>query len=146
MQHISENLKHVDKLRKRYKYFSLFLFDESHFSSSLSIELCYYPNDFHHYSHYNRPRYRNAVFRYEEDRIYDKWLQSFYNIFNTPGHHSIANKGSKKELKKILDKNVIPIKEYIERIGDLLKLTLEQKKLFLVQRLQHNRAYLLYRT
>ena len=96
-----------------------------------SIALYYYLNDFHYYSHYNQPRYTNAVFRDEEDRFYNKWLRSSYNIFNAPDHHSIANKVSKEELKQILDKNVIPIKELVERIGDLSKLTLQQKSYFL---------------
>ena len=135
MQHISENLKYrkkyLDKLRKQYKNFSLIQFDEWHFNSSSSITLYYYPNCFHHYSHYNWPRYTNVVFRDEEDHIYDKWLQLSYNFFNAPSHHSIANKGSKEELKQILNKNVFPITELVERIGDLPKLTLEQKKYFL---------------
>ena len=122
--------KYLDKLRKRYKNFSLIRFNEWHFNNSLSIELYYDSDDFHHYSHYNWPSCTNAVFRDEEDCIYDKWLQSSYNIFNAPGHHSIASKGSKEKLKQILKKNVIPIKELVERIGDLSKLTLEQKNYF----------------
>ena len=54
-------------------------------------------------------------------------VKSSYNNFNAPDHHSIANKGIKEELKQILNKNVIPIKELVEGIGDLSKLTLEQK-------------------
>ena len=121
----------LDKLRKQYKNFSLIQFNEWYFNSSLAIALYYYPNYFHHYSRCNWPRYANAVFRDEEDYIYDKWLRSFYNIFNAPGHHSIAIKGSKEELKQILNKNVIPIKELVERIGDLSKLTFEHKTYFL---------------
>ena len=52
-------------------------------------------------------------------------------ISYAPGHHSIASKGSKEKLKQILEKNVISIKELVERIGDLSKLTLEQKNYFL---------------
>ena len=122
--------KYLDKLRKRYKIFSVIRFDEWHLNSSVSIALYYYPNDFHHYSHYNWPCYTNAVFRDEEDRIYSKSLQSSHNIFNTSGHHSIVNKSSKEELKQILNKNVTPIKELVERIGDLSKLMLEQKSYF----------------
>ena len=47
----------------------------------------YSPNHFHHYSYYNWPRYTNAVFRNEEDHIYNKLLRSSYNIFNAPDHH-----------------------------------------------------------
>ena len=39
--------------------------------------------------------------------------------------------GGLDEAKKLLDKNVILIKNLVEKIGDLSKLTLEQKNYFL---------------
>ena len=43
----------------------------------------------------------------------------------------MSSLGGLDEAKKQLDKNVIPIKNLVEKIGDLSKLTLEQKNYFL---------------
>ena len=43
----------------------------------------------------------------------------------------MSSLGGLNEAKKLLDKNVIPIKNLAEKIGDLSKLMLEQKNYFL---------------
>ena len=61
---------------------------------------------------------------------YNKWLDSTYDVFNGDSERKITKK-ERSELEDLLDKNLKEIKELINRIGDLSKLTLEQKNFFL---------------
>ena len=61
---------------------------------------------------------------------YNKWLDSTYDVFNGDSERKITKK-ERSELEDLFDKNLNKIKELINRIGDLSKLTLEQKKFFL---------------
>ena len=58
-------------------------------------------------------------------------VSSSYDIFNAIGYKSLSSLGELDEAKKLFDKNVRPIKNLVEKIGDLSKLTLEQKNYFL---------------
>ena len=54
-----------------------------------------------------------------------------YNIFNEISSKPLPVFGDLNEAKKGFDKNVTPIKNLVEKIGDLSKLLLEQKNNFL---------------
>ena len=122
--------KYLQKLRTRYRKFDLTEFDEWHFGQSITTQIAWSRNDFLHYRYYNWWWYKWAIFK-SKDRTYDKWFSSSYDIFNAIGHKSMSSLGGLDEAKKLFDKNVMSIKNLVEKIGDLSKLTFEQKNYFL---------------
>ena len=122
--------KYLLKLRTRYRKFDLTEFDKWHLPQPLRTQLTWPEDDFHHYRYYNWGLYKWAIFK-SKDCAYSKWFRSSYDIFNAIGYKSLSSLGGLDEAKKLLDKNVIPIKNLVEKIGDLSKLTLEQKNYFL---------------
>ena len=123
--------KHLLKLRTRYRKFDLTEFDECNFTQPLTTQLTWSKNNFHDHRYYNWGPYKWAIFIFE-DCAYDKWFSSSYYIFNVIVYKSLSSLGGLDKAKKLLDKNVIPIKNLVEKIGDLSKLMLEQKKLLLI--------------
>ena len=66
--------KYLQKLRAKYSIFNLIEFDEWHFPQLISTHMGFYPDDFHHYSHYQWPRYKFIVFG-SFNRNYHKWFK-----------------------------------------------------------------------
>ena len=122
--------KYLDKLRKKYRNFSLIEFDEWHFNYQSTTQLKWFGHDLNYYKYYNWPWFTSAIFN-SSDRIYDRWFSSSYAIFNTIRYRSLSSLGGLNEAKRIFDKNVTPIKNLVEKIGYLSKLMLEQKNYFL---------------
>ena len=122
--------KYLQKLKTRYRKFDLTEFDEWHFGQSITTQIAWSRDDFHHYRYYNWGEYKWAIFKCK-DRAYDKKFSSSYDIFNAIGYKSLSSLGGLDEVKKLFSKNVTPVKNLVEKIGDLLKLTLEQKNYFL---------------
>ena len=86
--------------------------------------MAFYHDDFHHCNHYQWPRYKFIVFG-SFDRNYRKWFKSSYNIMNEPSYDLLSRYGGLAEAKRLFDKNVTPIKNLVEKIGDLSRLTLD---------------------
>ena len=122
--------KYLLKLRTRYRKFDLTEFDEWHFTRPLTTQLTWSKDDFHHYRYYNWGRYKWAIFK-SKDCTYDKWFSLSYDIFNAIRYKSLSSLGGLDEAIKLLDKNMISIKNLVEKIDDLSKLTIEQKNYFL---------------
>ena len=66
--------KYLQKLRAKYSIFNLTEFDEWHFPQLVSTHMAFYPDDFHHYTHYQWPRYKFIVFG-SFDRNHHKWFK-----------------------------------------------------------------------
>ena len=118
--------KYLQKLRATYRKFNLTEFVEWHFGQSITTHIAWSRYDFHLYRYYNWGWYKWAIF-ITKDRAYNKWFSSSYDIFNAIGYKSMSSLGGLDEAKKLFDKNVAPIKNFVEKIIDLSKLTLEQK-------------------
>ena len=103
-------------------------FDEWHFDYPLTTQLNWFQQDLNYYKYYNWPHYGFAVFKCF-DRTYDKSLKSTYKIFNEISFKPLSIFGDLNQAKKVFDKNVTPIKNLVEKIGDLLML--QQKNYFL---------------
>ena len=65
------------------------------------------------------------------DKNYHKWFKSSYNIMNEPSSELVSRYGGLAKAKKLFDKNATPIKNLVEKIGDLSRLTLDQRNYFL---------------
>ena len=65
------------------------------------------------------------------DKNYHKWFKSSYNIMNEPSSELVSRYGGLAKAKKLFDKNATPIKNLVEKIGDLSRLTLDQRNDFL---------------
>ena len=76
------------------------------------------------------PTYDYASFR-SDNKEFNWWLRSNNDIQNKNSKFSIKSAGSLENGKKLFNKNVIPIKKLVEKIGDLSEITLQQKKFFL---------------
>ena len=122
--------KYLQKLRTTYRKFDLTEFDEWHFGQSITAQIAWSRDDFYPYRCYNCGRYEWAIFK-SKDPAYDKWVSSSYDIFNAIGCKSLSSLGGLDETKKLFSKNMTSIKNLVEKIGDLSKLTLEQKNYFL---------------
>ena len=61
---------------------------------------------------------------------YHRWFESYYNIYNEPTIKHLSNQEI-AEINKLLDKNVNLIKGLVKKMGDLSKVTLEQRNFFL---------------
>ena len=130
IRQIKISVKHLIKLRKKYRNFELTEFGEWHFHYSLTTQLNWFQRDLNYYKYYNWPQYGFAIFR-SSDRTYDKWFKSTCKIFNGINSKPLSIFGDLIEAKKVFNKNVNPIKNLIEKIGDQSKLMLEQKNYFL---------------
>ena len=110
------------------KNFELTEFDDWHFDYPLTTQLNWFQQDLNYYKYYNWPHYGFAIFKCS-DRTYDKSLKSTYKIFNEISSKPLSIFGDLNQAKKVFDKNVTPIKNLVEKIGDLLML--QQKNYFL---------------
>ena len=60
---------------------------------------------------------------------YDKIFKSGYSIFDRSTTYPLTKK-KLEEIKTLLDENVIELKNLVNKIGDLSKIPLQQKKFF----------------
>ena len=134
IRQIKISVKHLIKLRKKYRNFELKEFDEWHFDYPLTTQLIWFQQDINYYKYYNWPQYRFAIFRCS-DRTYDKWFKSTYKIFNGISSKPLSIFGDLNEAKKVFNKNLTPIKNLVEKIKNRrsIKVNARAKNLLLVR-------------
>ena len=92
--------------------------------------MAFYPDDFHLYRDYQRPRYK-YIMSGSFDSSYHKWFQLLYNIMNEPAYDPLSRYGGLAEAKRLFNKNVTPIKNLVKKMCDPSRLTLDQRNYFL---------------
>ena len=118
--------KYLTKLEKKYPGFVPSASEEYHFAK---VTRTWGENVLHQYQHYIWPIFREGIF-FNENKQYNKWLGSLYDIFNVKRKKS-ATKAQVNEIIKLFNKNVIEIKNLVNKIDDLSKITLERRNFFL---------------
>ena len=114
-------------MRAKYKNFQLLQFEEYQFDTSQCYHT-WYSDDVSCYPHYLWPKFTSRVFQAFTPK-YKKLLNSTYDIFN----NEVSFKLTREEVNdlKNLDVNVNVVEDLVNKIGDLSKITLEQRNFFL---------------
>ena len=130
------------KLRAKYKHFQLLEFEEYQFDTSQPYRT-WYSDDLSCYPYYLWPKFINGIFQAYAPK-YKELLNSTYDMYN----NELSFKLTKQEvidLKNLLDVNVNVVKDLIDKIDDLLKITLEQRNFFSIRRKQLHKLHFFYR-
>ena len=100
-----------------------------------TIEIQQHPgkNDIQHKKYYQWPEYCLGEFLRNSTALYTKWFLPINNanIFQTDINKNLADIGGVQQAEKELDKNVLEIKNLVQKIGDLSKIKFKQKNFFL---------------
>ena len=120
--------KYLAKLRPKYKNFQLLEFEEYQFDTSRCYHT-WYSVDLSCYPHYLWPKFINGIFQVKAPK-YKKLLNSTYDIFNNKLSFKLTRQ-EVNDLKNLLVVNVNVLKDLVNKISDLSKITLEQRNFFL---------------
>ena len=134
--------KYLAKLRAKYEHFQLLEFEEYQFDTSQPYRT-WYSDDLSCYPYYLWPKFINGIFQAYAPK-YKKLLNSTYDMYN----NELSFKLTKQEvidLKNLLDVNVNVVKDLIDKIDDLSKITLEQRNFFSIRRKQLHKLHFFYR-
>ena len=115
------------KLRAKYKIFQLLKFEEYQFDTSQRYHT-WYSDDISCYSHYLWLKFINRIFQAYAPE-HKKLLNSTYDVFN----NELSFKLIRQEVNDLenLDVNVNVVKDLVNKISDLSKITLGQRNFFL---------------
>ena len=120
--------KYLAKLRPKYKNFQLLEFEEYQFDTSRCYHT-WYSVDLSCYPHYLWPKFINGIFQVKAPK-YKKLLNSTYDIFNNKLSFKLTRQ-EVNDLRNLLVVNVNVLKDLVNKISDLSKITLEQRNFFL---------------